>query len=76
MIGVLHLGVVDNKGMSESVLKRTSVSCHTAANGTGQVPLAEQVTWAQGEMHTPNHASAMKQEACGECEGTERASAS
>ena len=51
-IGLSHLGVVDNKGMSESILKRTSISCHTTANGTGQVPLAEQVTWVQKETHT------------------------
>ena len=71
-IGLSHLGVVDNKGMSESILKRTSISCHTTANGTGQVPLAEQVTWVQKEMHTPDYPESHEAtEAYGEGEGTE-----
>lgn len=43
-MGWKHLGVVDNKGVSQSILKCTPISCHTTANGTGQMPLAEKVT--------------------------------
>lgn len=39
-----HLGVVDNEGGPQSVLEGTPVSRHTAADGTGQMPLAEEVT--------------------------------
>ena len=75
-IGLSHLGVVDNKGMSKSILKRTSISCHTTANGTGQVPLAEQVTWVQKETHTSDYPQCHEAtEACGEGDGTDRASA-
>lgn len=46
-MGLEHLGVVDNKGIAEPILKCFPISGHTAANGTGQMPLAEKVTWVE-----------------------------
>lgn len=46
-MGSEHLGVVDNKGVAQSVLKCLPISGHAAANSTGQVPLAEKVTWVR-----------------------------
>lgn len=49
--GLWHLGVVDDEGIAQSVLKRTPVSCQTTADGTGQMPLAEQVAWVGKKGH-------------------------
>lgn len=46
-MGLEHLGVVDNKGIAEPILKCFPISGHAAANGTGQMPLAEKVTWVE-----------------------------
>lgn len=39
--------MVDNKRVAEPVLKCIPISGHTAADGTGQMPLAEKVTWVK-----------------------------